>query len=353
MKFGIAFTSYIDNYKEVREVEAMGLDSAWFFDSQMVYSDVYATMALAAANTSRIRLGTATAVARNRIAPVTAHSIATINQLAPGRVVLGFATGNTGRRMMGMNPVRVKDFCEEATTIRELLRGGTAHYREGNRDSTIKLLHQRDGFICLDPPVPVLLGAEGPKLQSFAALHADGIINFGSSEALKKTSEHVRSMRRQAGIKDPFEILSMLGAYVTAPGEAPDSPEAREALGPQILAILRFMVDTFAGDRDKMPEPLASFAVEVARLPKPLNMSLYDRYFVGVPETFRKFVNADTISTMAVSGPPDKIASHVKALFDAGADEVALWPQGNGRSITNLKRYRETVMRELGAGKSR
>ena len=353
MKFGIAFTSYIDNYKEVREVETMGLDSAWFFDSQMVYSDVYATMALAAVNTSRIRLGTATAVAHNRIPPVTAHSIATINQLAPGRVVLGFATGNTGRRMMGMNPVALKDFCEEAEAVRNLLRGNTARYREGDRESTIKLLHQRDGFVCLDPPVPVFIGAEGPKLQNFAATHADGMITFATIEALAKAAPNLHAARRQAGINHPFEIVAMLGAYVTAPGEAADSPAAREALGPQILAILRFMVDTFHGDRDKMPEPLASFATEVARLPKPLNLSLYDRYFVGMPENFWRFVNADTISTMAMSGPPDKIAEHVKGLFDAGADEVALWPQGNGRSLENLKRYRETVMRELGAGKSR
>jgi len=354
MKFGVAFTSYIDNYKEAREIEAMGFDSAWFFDSQMVYSDVYATMALAAANTSRIRLGTATSVARNRIAPVTAHSIATINQLAPGRVALGFATGNTGRRMMGMKPVGVKDFCEEAETVRNLLRGGTARYREGDRESTIKLLHQRDGFICLDPPVPVLIGAEGPKLQAFAAKNADGIITFAASKAaLAAAAEHTRSTRRQAGIKQPFEIIAMLGAYVTAPGEASDSAAACAALGPQILAILRYMVDTFPGTRETMPEPLASFATEVARLPKPLNMSLYDRYFVGVPEIFRRFVNADTIATMAISGPPDKIAAHVKGLFDAGADEVALWPQGDGRSIANFKRYRDTVMRELGASKSR
>jgi hypothetical protein len=37
----------------------MGYDSAWVPDSQMIYSDTYAVLALAAANTSRIRLGPA------------------------------------------------------------------------------------------------------------------------------------------------------------------------------------------------------------------------------------------------------------------------------------------------------
>src|SRR5204863_189871 len=81
--------------------EDLGFTSAWFYDSQMLNSDVYATLTLAAEHTKRIRIGTGIAVPSNRIAPVTAHSIATINQLAPGRTMLGIGTGFTGRNMMG------------------------------------------------------------------------------------------------------------------------------------------------------------------------------------------------------------------------------------------------------------
>jgi 5,10-methylenetetrahydromethanopterin reductase len=57
-------------------------------------------MTLVAEHTTRIRIGTGIVVPSNRIAPVTAHSIATINQLAPARVMLGVGTGFTGRNMM-------------------------------------------------------------------------------------------------------------------------------------------------------------------------------------------------------------------------------------------------------------
>jgi alkanesulfonate monooxygenase SsuD/methylene tetrahydromethanopterin reductase-like flavin-dependent oxidoreductase (luciferase family) len=46
-------------------------------------------MALAAQATKRIKIGTGVAIPGTRIAPVTAHSIATINRIAPGRVFLG------------------------------------------------------------------------------------------------------------------------------------------------------------------------------------------------------------------------------------------------------------------------
>ena len=69
----------------------------------MIYSDVYATMALAAHHTNRIKIATGVAVAATRIA-VIAHSIATIAQLA-GRVELGLGNGNTARLTMGVPPV--------------------------------------------------------------------------------------------------------------------------------------------------------------------------------------------------------------------------------------------------------
>jgi alkanesulfonate monooxygenase SsuD/methylene tetrahydromethanopterin reductase-like flavin-dependent oxidoreductase (luciferase family) len=83
MKFGVTVVPRIADWQLFVDLEAMGYDCAWAADSQMLYSDAYAVLALAAANTSRIRLGTGVSVAGVRIAPVTAHSIASINQLAP------------------------------------------------------------------------------------------------------------------------------------------------------------------------------------------------------------------------------------------------------------------------------
>ncbi len=44
----------------------------------MIWSDCYATLALAAQATKRIKIGTGVAIPGTRIAPVTAHSIATL-----------------------------------------------------------------------------------------------------------------------------------------------------------------------------------------------------------------------------------------------------------------------------------
>ena len=56
MEFGVAFPSKVGDHELVLRAEELGYDQAWFYDSQMLYSDVYATMALAAYRTRRIRL---------------------------------------------------------------------------------------------------------------------------------------------------------------------------------------------------------------------------------------------------------------------------------------------------------
>lgn len=345
MKIGVALVPYPDIYKEARELEQLGYDSCWLFDGPVICSDVYAALALAAIHTERIRLGTAVAVARNRIAPVTAHSIATINQLAPGRVVLGFGTGNTGRRALGMAPVGLRDFRREAECIGALLRGHSARYYEDGRQSMVRLLHPHDGFLCVDPPVPVYIGAFGPKAVALSGEIGDGLITAAPTDnALRAIVEQARAARKTSGRAEPFEVVAMLGVYVTAPGEKPDSPQAREALGPLILSLLRYTLDTFKGSAVQMKEPLRSFAAEVARLPEPRHLSLYDRYFIGVPDRFSKFVTAETIAAASVSGPPETVAAAARRLADAGADEVLLWPHGNGRQLGNFRRFAETVL---------
>ena len=53
MDYGIAFPSYINAWKDVQAAEKAGFTHAWFYDSQLIYSDVWATMALAAENTKK------------------------------------------------------------------------------------------------------------------------------------------------------------------------------------------------------------------------------------------------------------------------------------------------------------
>ena len=52
MDFGIALASSVDSWRTVQRAEELGFKDAWFYDSQLLYTDVFVSMALAAEKTS-------------------------------------------------------------------------------------------------------------------------------------------------------------------------------------------------------------------------------------------------------------------------------------------------------------
>jgi alkanesulfonate monooxygenase SsuD/methylene tetrahydromethanopterin reductase-like flavin-dependent oxidoreductase (luciferase family) len=123
IELGVCVAAKIDEAASyARLAEDLGYASMWVADSQMLWSDCYATLALVAQATSSLRVGTGVAVAGTRPAAVTAASIATINRLAPGRTFLGIGTGNTAMRLMGHKPMTIAAFDAHLAELTPLLR---------------------------------------------------------------------------------------------------------------------------------------------------------------------------------------------------------------------------------------
>ncbi len=76
MKFGFCMMAEIDEIGFFSFAESLGYDSVWVADSQMLYSDVYMVLALAAQQTRRLRIGPGTAICGTRIAPVQVAAMA-------------------------------------------------------------------------------------------------------------------------------------------------------------------------------------------------------------------------------------------------------------------------------------
>src|SRR3977135_4065490 len=112
MRFSICVMADVDEIGFFSHAEALGYDSVWVADSQMLFSDCYAVLALAARQTRTLRIGPGTAICGTRIAPVQVAAMATLNRLAPGRVFLGIGTGNTAMRTMGQKPMRIAAYGE-------------------------------------------------------------------------------------------------------------------------------------------------------------------------------------------------------------------------------------------------
>src|SRR5581483_9945382 len=114
-----------------RLAEELGLDGVYLYDSPALYGAVCACLARIAETTSRITIGTGVAIPSLRHPMVTASAIATIDELAPGRLVCGFGVGYTGRLTMGQKPMRWDDIRRFFVQLRALLNGETVEIDGG------------------------------------------------------------------------------------------------------------------------------------------------------------------------------------------------------------------------------
>src|SRR5260370_2091537 len=89
---------------DVRRAEQLGWDAALQPYSQLRRRDTYVLLAAAARVTERIALGPLLANPVNRHPTVTASSIATVDELAPGRVLLRWGVATPPGARPGSSP---------------------------------------------------------------------------------------------------------------------------------------------------------------------------------------------------------------------------------------------------------
>src|SRR5262249_1894218 len=178
---------------DVRRAEALGWDAALPHDSQLRRRDAYVLLAAAARVTERIALGPLLANPVNRHPTVTASSIATLDELAPGRTLLGWGVGDTAVRLAGLRPARVAELEAGTRLMRALLDG------EAGRARAARLPHHR--------PVPIWIAAGGPRTLRMAGGVADGVfIRVGTHPANHATAiAAVRAGAAAAG-RDPAAV---------------------------------------------------------------------------------------------------------------------------------------------------
>jgi 5,10-methylenetetrahydromethanopterin reductase len=183
--------------------ERKGFDVAWIADSQLLWRDVFATMALAATATERIGLATAVTNFATRHPSVVASAVNTVNELAPGRVILGVGTGDSSVKPLSMRPSRLGEMRDGIEIVRTLLANGFQDF--GPRRAKLR---ESIG------PVPVHIAASGPRSLRMAGEIADGVLTLAgvSAETLAGTREAVATGAASAG-RAVSDLAFTVGAF--------------------------------------------------------------------------------------------------------------------------------------------
>ena len=331
MDFGVGFQSHINNgWKHAVLAEQLGFTNAWFVDSQMITSDVYACMALAAEHTQTIRLGTGVTIAGTRIPPVIAHSIATINQLAPGRTILGLGTGHTAWRAMDMPPVSLKEFRHAVEVCQGLLRGESVEYHERGQQGRIRFMDVEHGYINTKDPLPTYLAASHPKAQALAGELGDGLLTLSllSPDLITRTLSAVAKgwESRAGGKPHDFSVVTLGISCVLQPGEALNSPRVLSRVGPRIAVALHYAYEV-AKQGKAVPPFLQPFITpEYQRYLEERWEDMHATHSRFLHPGEEKFITPEAIQTMSLTGTRDDILERVHQLEAAGLTQLVISP---------------------------
>lgn len=330
MDFGIALVSNVDAWKTAKRAEELGFSHCWFYDSQILCPDVFVSMALAAAKTSRIRLGTGVLVPSNRLAPVAANGLASLNKLAPGRIVFGVGTGFTARNTMGLKPYRLSDLREYVGVVQALLRGETVEAPLEGERKKIRFLNPEAGLINLDDRIPLHFSAFAPKARALAAEIGDGWMTFMSRvENAVNEAGLVDGACRAAG-RDPktmYKTAFTLGC-ILADGEPADGPRARAQAGP--LASVFFHAGIESTIDAVLPPDLRALLAEYRKVYESYEpadaryLTLHKGHLIFVRPEEERFVTADLIRGSTFTATAAELRERIQRLRDAGYHQLTI-----------------------------
>jgi 5,10-methylenetetrahydromethanopterin reductase len=274
-----------------RRLDTRGADQIWVIEDCFFTAGVsLAATALAVTERLRVGVGILPVVARNPA--VTAMELATLCELAPGRVIPGLGHGvQSWMAQMGVRAASpLTAFEEVMDAVRRLLAGETV---------TTQGRYVKLDEVTLDRPprqVPKLLaGVQGPKSLALAGRVAGGLVL-----AEPASPSYVRQSLEHSGRPDGFEVAVFSSLCV-----APTREQAYKDMTPWLAWQLEDPGPVVRG----LP-----FFDELAKL-------FAERGVDGLAR-----IPADWWGEIGLIGTMDDALAHIEALEQAGVNHIGLWP---------------------------
>lgn len=356
MRFGVCVLSRIDDAGYAARVEDLGYDTAWYADNQMIWSDPFACMALAAQATRRLRIGTGVCVAGLRLAPTTAAAIASINRIAPGRTFLTLGRGFSAYRMMGQKGMPMREFEEYVRVVRAMLAGEEVDYELRGQRKTIQFGLMGHGWIDVEPRIPVLIDVAGNASAGVAGRHADGMVGlYANEEQFRGVTERVYKAGEKVGrslAPESFSTTTIaVQPIVLDPGEDLTSPRVVDEAAIGVVQAYHVAYERMLDSGEEPPASLhphwEEYRALVEQAPEHIRHArVHWGHCTVVHPDERKFVTTELVEQVCFYGTPDELAGRLEEMERAGVQEFLVLPDHEHR-YSNIERFARLVMDRL------
>ncbi len=296
MRLGMCFprelpASFIGD--AARRLDQDGLDQLWVIED-CFFTTAPSLAATAFAHTERLHVGIGILPAVARNAAITAMELATLSQLAPGRLLGGIGHGvQEWMEQIGVRPSSPLTALDEVvTTVRRLLDGDTV---------SIDGQYVQLADVTLDPPPevapPILTGVRGPRSLELTGRIADGLI---LADCAGPTHTQVSIRQTGRADDDTFRTCVFSALCLTE-----DRSEAHRLMAPFIASQL---AAPWPGINDH-----------------PHAAEIRERHAQGGVDAIAT-MPADWWLELGAIGNLDDVLEHAAAMKNAGTTELAFFP---------------------------
>src|SRR5437870_10485335 len=306
--------------------ERQGFEYAWTYDSHILWQESYATLVLAADRTEKIKLGHFVTNPGIRDPTITASWYATMQDISNGRMAMGIGRGDSSRRVVGLQPVKVAEFERRCRMIKELMNGRAVEWN----DKELKLEWARTEH----GDIPMWIAGYGPKALGVAGRVGDGvIIQLADPQIIQWIMDTARKAAEEAG-RDP----DALQCIVCAPSHIGDDiVDAREQVRWFPAMVSNHVMDLIEryGFDSEIPAALTDYVK--AR-------KFYDyKEHSRVGAKHGEFVTDEICDRFCVLGTAEQATEKLKELETIGVDQFNIYLMTEGQDET-LAAYGKAII---------
>lgn len=293
---------------EMRLAEQHGYDRFGVWDSPALFREPWTTLASAARDTERIRLGTWVTNPLSRHPLVTAACAATVDDLAPGRVYVGIGAGGTGAWHLGYQTAKLAELEAYVLAVRGLLETGAADWHR--HALTLPWAGRRR--------IPIVMGAHAPRSLRLAGRIADGVV-VGLGIAPEVVSGSLELLA--AGAAEAGRAVEELEVWFTSFWWVDERPGKARADGAWSATAFALHFADSGIEGKFIPEELKAPLLEIGKA--------YDLQTHGRPSEEQKAQYVELADRLGVgdylrsrfmlSGTPAEVEAQIHAAVAAGA----------------------------------
>jgi len=307
--------------------ERLGFEYAWTYDSHVLWQESIPTLALTADRTSKIKLGHMVTNPGTREPTVLASAYATLHDISNGRMIMGIGRGDSARRYIGQQPVKVAEFEAALEMIKPFMNGKGVNWN--GKDLQLKWVRPEL------PEIEMHVAGYGPKALAVAGRQGDGvIIQLADPDIIQWIMATARQAAEEAG-RDPAALKCIVSAPSHVTDDIADAREQVRWFPAMVSNHVMDLIERYGADSDEIPSALTDFVK--AR-------KFYDyKEHSRVGAKHGEFVTDEICDRFCVLGTAEQATEKLRELESIGVDQFNIYLMTKGQEDT-LKAYGDEII---------